>query len=82
MSYRLCRLLASRIILIPLASRQHNLYDIYLLLCVQCWTPDDGHRNCPKHVEFHPKNKFERLVHLVGFIIRIEENSRFNVWHE
>ena len=23
-------------ILIPLASSQHNLYDIYLLLCVQC----------------------------------------------
>jgi hypothetical protein len=27
-------------------------------------------RNCPKHVEFHSKNKFEKLVHLVGFIIR------------
>jgi len=27
-------------------------------------------RNCPKHVEFHSKNKFENLVHLVGFIIR------------
>jgi len=23
-------------ILIPLVSSQHNLYDIYLLLCVQC----------------------------------------------
>jgi len=23
-------------ILIPLASSQHNLYDLYLLLCVQC----------------------------------------------
>jgi len=23
-----------------------------------------------KHVEFHSKNKFEKLVHLVGFIIR------------
>jgi hypothetical protein len=42
-------------ILIPLASSQHNLYDIYLLLCVQCWTPDDGQRNCPKHVEFCSK---------------------------
>jgi len=27
-------------------------------------------RNCPKHVEFYSKNKFEKLVHLVGFIIR------------
>jgi hypothetical protein len=26
-------------------------------------------RNCPKHVEFYSKNKFEKLVHLVGFII-------------
>jgi hypothetical protein len=31
---------------------------------------DDGQRNCPKHVEFHFQNKFEKLVHLVGFIIR------------
>ena len=40
------------------------------LLRVQWKTPDDGQRNCPKHVEFHSKNKFEKLVHLVGFIIR------------
>ena len=40
------------------------------LLCVQCWTPDDGQRNCPKYAEFYSKNKFEKLVHLVGFIIR------------
>ena len=33
-------------------------------------TPDDGQRNCPKHVEFYSKNKFEKLMHLVGFIIR------------
>ena len=32
-------------------------------------TPDDGGRNCPKHVEFHSKNKFEKLVHIVGFVI-------------
>jgi len=31
---------------------------------------DDGQRNCPKHVDFYSKNKFEKLVHLVGFIIR------------
>ena len=58
-------------ILIPLASSQQNLYDIYLLLFVQCQIPDDGQRNYPKHVEFYSKNKFEKLVHLVGFIIRI-----------
>jgi hypothetical protein len=41
------------------------------LLCVQWKTTDDGQRNFPKQVEFHSKNKFEKLVHLVGFIIRI-----------
>jgi len=31
---------------------QNNLCDIHLLLRVQCYTPDDGQRNCTKHVEF------------------------------
>ena len=34
------------------------------------WTPDDGQRNCPKRVEFHVHNKLEKLVHLVGFILK------------
>ena len=38
------------------------------LVCVLWKTPDDGQRNCPKHVEFYSKNEFEKLVHLVGFI--------------
>jgi len=38
-------------------------------------TPDDGQRNCPKHVEFYSKNNFVKLVHLVGFIIRIKQYS-------
>jgi len=37
---------------------------------------NDGQRNCPKHVEFYSKNKFEKLVHLVGFIIRIYHDAR------
>jgi hypothetical protein len=41
-----------------------------IVVCVQWKTPDDGQRNFPKHIEFHSKNKFEKLVHLVGFIIR------------
>jgi len=45
------------------------------LLCLQWKTPDDGQRNCPKHVEFYSKNKFEKLVHLVGFVIRISDIS-------
>jgi len=50
-------------------------YCLYVLLSVQWKTPDDGQRNCPKHVEFS-KNKFEKLVHLVGFIIRIYHDAR------
>jgi hypothetical protein len=62
--------------LISLASSQHNLNDIYLLLCVQCQTPDDGQSTCPKHVEFYSKNKSEKLVHLVDFIIGIYYDAR------
>jgi hypothetical protein len=40
------------------------------LLSVQWITPEDGQRNCPKHVDFHFQYKFEKLVHLVGFITR------------
>jgi len=32
--------------------------------------------NCPKHLEFYSKNKFEKLVHLVGFIIRIYHDAQ------
>ena len=46
------------------------------LPCVQWKTPDGGQRNCPKHVEFYSKNKFEKLVHLFGFIIRIYDDAR------
>ena len=38
--------------------------------------PDDVQRNCLKHVEFYSKNKFEKLLHLVGFIIRIYNDER------
>jgi len=58
-------------ILIPLASSQRNLYDIYLFLCVQYWTPDNGQKTCPKHVEFYSKS-----VYLVGLIIRIYHDAR------
>jgi len=32
--------------------------------------------SCLKHAEFYSKNKFEKLVHLVGFIIRIYHDAR------
>jgi len=46
------------------------------LLCVQWKTPDDRQSNCLKHVDFYSKNKFEKLVHLVGFSIRIYHDAR------
>jgi len=46
-----------------------------IAVCVQWKTPVDGQRNRPKHVEFYPKNKFEKLVHLVGLIIRIYHDA-------
>ena len=39
-------------------------------------TPDDGQRNCRKHVEFYSKNKCEKLVHIVSFIIGIYHDAR------
>ena len=44
-------------------------------MCVQWKTPYDGQRNCPKYVEFYSRNKFEKLVNLVGFIIRIYHDA-------
>jgi len=49
------------------------------LLRLQWKTPDDGQRNCPKHVEFYSKNKFLELVHLCDFIVRIYRDVRFTV---
>jgi hypothetical protein len=34
---------------------------------VQLITPDDGHRRCPKHVEFRDKINFGYFMHLVGY---------------
>ena len=51
----------------PACKLSANLYDIYH----RCVYSDKLLMiDCPKHVEFHFKNKFEKLVRLVGFIIR------------
>jgi len=54
---------------------------------VQRKTPDDAQRKCPKHVQFYSKNKFEKFVHLVGFIVKIKyitvklfKIMYFNAW--
>jgi len=44
-----------------------------IAVCTVC---DDGQRNCPKPVEFYSKNEFEKLVQLVGFVIRIYHDAR------
>jgi hypothetical protein len=56
-------------ILILLASCQQICMTYSIVVCT-VKTSDDGQRNCPKHVEFHSKNKIEKLVHLVDFIVR------------
>ena len=65
----------------PARKLSANLCDILVYHCCvysggKKKTPDDGQRNCPKHVDFYSKNKFEKLVHLVGFIIRIYHDAR------
>jgi len=54
---------------VPASKQSTNLYDIYLILCVQSWTPDDGRKDRPKHVEWYSINS--KIVHLVGFTIEI-----------
>ena len=58
-----------------LASCQKNCMTYTIDVCTMK-TPNDGQRNCPKHVEFCSKNKLEKLLYLVGFIIRIFNDAR------
>jgi len=51
-----------------------NLYDIYLMLYVQSWTPDDGRKDRPKHVEWYSVNS--KIVHLAGFTVEIYHDAR------
>ena len=60
----------------PARKLSAKLYDMPLLCVYSKKTPDDGQRNCSKHVEFHSKNKFEKLVHLGGFIIQTYHDER------
>ena len=55
----------------PARKLSANLYDIHHCCVYSEKTPDGGQRDCPKHVEFYSENKFEKLLHLVGFIIRM-----------
>ena len=75
---QVCWQLASRIRTVPSWSCSQAVWQ-KPLLCVQWKTPDDGQRNCPKHVEFYSKNKFEKLVHLGCFIIRTILSLQFDI---
>ena len=35
----------------PANKQLTNLYDVYMTLYVPSWTPDDGRKDRPKHVE-------------------------------
>jgi len=37
----------------PARKLSSNMYGIYQCQMYSDWTPDDGQRNCPKHVEVH-----------------------------
>ena len=82
MSYRLQLQLASSIRTElqfrpdPARKLSAELYDIYHCCVYSKKLLMIRQRNCPKHVEFYSKNKFEKLVRLVGFIKRIYLNAR------
>jgi hypothetical protein len=68
---QVCRQLSSRIVLILLLLESClQTCMTYTIAELQWITPEDGQRNCPKHVEFHFQNKFKELVHLVRFSTR------------
>ena len=48
----------------------------YTIVVCTVKSPDDGQRDCKRHVDFYSKNKFEKLVYLVDFIIRIYHDAR------
>ena len=44
-----------------------------IAVCTVKKTPDEGQRNCPKHVEFYSKRKCENLVYLVGLLLEFKD---------
>jgi hypothetical protein len=56
--------------------RPHNLHETYQLPRVQLITPNDGHRRCPKHVEFYDKIHFGYLMHPVGYLHEAYHDAR------
>ena len=55
-----------------LASRQQYLFDKCLLLYVQSLTPDDGRKDCLKHVECHSKIKINLIRWCMWLVLLYE----------
>jgi len=55
-----------------LASRQQYVFDICFLLYVQSWTPDDGRKDRPKHVECHSKKKNTLIYWCIWLVFTTE----------
>jgi len=53
----------------PVIKQSTNMYDIHLTLCVQSWTPDDGRKDRPKHVEWFLISKFRRVLYVFFWVI-------------
>jgi len=78
MSYRFCGCLLAgmrwnQFHLVPASKQSTNLYDIYLIRYVQSWTPDDGRKDRPKHVEWYSIKS--KILHLVGFTVEKKERK-------
>ena len=59
--------------------RPHNLHETYQLPSVQLITPDDGHRRCPKHVEFRDKILDTWCILLVIYTKIITMHGHLNI---
>jgi hypothetical protein len=63
----------------PARKLSTNLYDTHHCWVYREWTPDDGQKNCLKHVEFHAQIKFVKLVLIIGFIIKRDHKRKSGV---
>jgi len=73
-SYRLVEL---QFRLVPASTQPANPYDIYLMLCVRSWSPDDGREDRPKHVEWFLISNFRRVLYVVCFLLGNSPASEF-----
>jgi hypothetical protein len=51
-------------------------YGSSIELLLICFSRDDGHKRCPKHVQFRDKINFGYLMHLVGYLYEAYHGAR------